>query len=117
MRTWAIRLLTDALPIDTVFSKRGGPDVALPPDLLGEFAALARDDSSGLVRLALASTLQRLPVSQRVVLAQALVSRSDDSADHNIPSLVWTGLIPIADGDPARLCHWPWDVGSHSCSG
>ena len=75
IRVWAIRLLTDALPIDTIFSRRGGPDVELPADLRGEFAALARDDSSGLVRLVLASTLQRLPVGQRVPLAQALVSR------------------------------------------
>ena len=90
VRAWAIRLLTDALPLDTIFSRRGGPDVELPADLRGEFAALARDDPSGLVRLVLASTLQRLPVGQRVPLAEALVSRAEDAADHNIPALIWT---------------------------
>ena len=103
VRAWAIRFLTDALPIDTIYSRRGGPDVALPADLRHEFAALARNDPSALVRLVLASTLQRLPVGQRVELAEALVSRSEDNADHNIPSLIWTGLIPVAESDPDAL--------------
>ena len=103
VRTWAIRLLTDPLPIDTVYSKRGGLDVELAPDLLDEFAALGGKDPSGLVRMALASTLQRLPASQRAPLAQALLSRSEESGDHNIPPLVWTGLIAVADVDPDAL--------------
>jgi len=103
VRAWAIRFLTDTLPIDTIYSRRGGPDVELPAELRSEFAALARDDPSGLVRLVLASTLQRLPVGERVALAQALVSRSEDAADHNIPALIWTALIPVADADPGSL--------------
>ena len=103
VRTWAIRLLTDRLPIDTVYSKRGGPDVALPADVRHEFATLARDDSSALVRLVLASTVQRLPVGQREQLAAALLSRSEDKTDHNLPSLIWTGLIPVAESDPDAL--------------
>ena len=43
----------------------------LPADLRSEFAALARDDPSALVRLVLASTLQRLPVGQREELARS----------------------------------------------
>ncbi len=113
VRTWAVRLLTDALPIDTIYSHRGGPDVDLPAELLHEFAALARNDPSALVRLALASTLQRLPVNQRVELAEALLSRSEDNADHNLPSLIWTGLVSMAESDPdalvrlARACRIP----------
>ena len=103
VRAWAIRFLTDALPIDTIFSRRGGPDVALPLELGREFAALARNDPSALVRLVLASTLQRLPVGRRGELAEALVSRSEDDADHNIPAMIWTGLIPVAESDPNAL--------------
>jgi len=103
VRAWAIRFLTDTLPIDTIYSRRGGPDIELPGDLRSELAALARSDPSGLVRLVLASTLQRLPAGQRMPLAQALVSRSEDDADHNIPSLIWTGLIPVAEADPDAL--------------
>ena len=103
VRAWAIRFLTDEMPIDTVFSARGGPDVPLGDDLERELTNLARSDSSGLVRLVLASTLQRLPVSQRVGLARALVSRAEDAGDHNIPAMVWTGLIPVAQADPEAL--------------
>ena len=103
VRAWSVRLLTDALPIDTLYSQRGGPDVELPSELRGELAGLARNDSSGLVRLVLASTLQRLPVHQREELIRALLSRVEDKDDHNIPSLIWTGLIPVADADPDAL--------------
>jgi putative membrane-bound dehydrogenase-like protein len=103
VRAWAIRFLTDALPIDTIFSRRGGPDVALPADLLDRLARVAREDSSGLVRMVLASTLQRLPVGQRPALAKALIARSEDAGDHNIPAMIWTGLIALADNDPDAL--------------
>ena len=64
---------------------------------------MARDDPSGLVRLVLASTLQRLPVNRRIELARALLSHDEDAADHNLPALIWTGLIPLADADPESL--------------
>ncbi len=103
IRTWAIRLLTDDMSIDTIFSRRGGPDREPSNDLLARFSSMARSDSSGLVRLALASTLQRLPVSRRVNLAQSLLSRAEDAHDHNLPALIWTGLIPVADSEPESL--------------
>ena len=63
-----IRLLTDRWPLTASRTKPGAVHV---PDLelIQEFETLARSDSSGLVRLALASTLQRIPV--RVALAIA----------------------------------------------
>jgi putative membrane-bound dehydrogenase-like protein len=116
VRTWAIRFLTDTWPLDTVMSQRPGgnsefriPNVEpnqSPATLamaLKEFARLARTDSSGLVRLALASTLQRLPVSQRPDLAAALLARTEDATDHNLPLLIWYGLIPVADANPSAL--------------
>jgi len=104
VRTWAIRLLTDLWPLDTVMSQRpvrAAPAVA--PGLLAEFVALAKTESSGLVRLALASTLQRLDPPQRVALALALVGRREDAADHNLPLLIWYGLIPVAEVAPGSL--------------
>jgi putative membrane-bound dehydrogenase-like protein len=109
VRAWAVRLLTDELPIDTIYSRRGGPDIALRADLLRQFAAIARNDGSALVRLVLASALQRLPVNQRIELAKALVSRAEDNADHNLPSLIWTGLIPVAESDPDALVRMALD--------
>jgi putative heme-binding domain-containing protein len=113
VRAWAIRFLTDNWPLDTVMSQRPvanseirNQNAEVEPSLvtaLEEFVRLAKTDASGLVRLALASTLQRLPVSQRAGLAAALLAREEDANDHNLPLLIWYGLIPVADTDPAVL--------------
>jgi putative heme-binding domain-containing protein len=108
LRAWAIRLLTENWPLDTVMSQRpvstsAAADGLIPDDTLKEFRGLARDDPSGLVRLVLASTLQRLPPALRVDLAGALLSHAEDAKDHNLPSLIWYGLIPVADTDPSAL--------------
>lgn len=114
VRAWAIRLLTDDWPLDLGTGGRPGrPDVQPPQKVYLEFVRLAKEDASGLVRLTLASTLQRLPVDRRADLASALVSRSVDANDHNLPLLVWFGLIPLGDRQPAALvnlfgtCQWP----------
>ena len=75
---------------------------------------MARDDSSGLVRLVLASTLQRLPVNRRADLARALLSRGEDAADHNLPALIWTGLIPVAESNAAALASLASDANQPS---
>ncbi len=64
---------------------------------------MAQEDPSGLVRLTLASTLQRLPVAQRPTLAAPLLAHKEDASDHNLPLLIWYGLIPVADADPSTL--------------
>lgn len=96
VRAWAIRFLTDGRPIDTVTSRRPGPsaDAPMPAELLDRLEQMANEDPSGLVRLTLASTLQRLPVGERAVLALNLASREEDAADHNQPAMIWYGLIP-----------------------
>jgi len=103
VRVWAVRLLTDAWPIDTSDGQPRAEGVKPSPALLDRLSRMARDDPSGLVRLALGSTLQRLPVGLRAPLAAALLSRSEDAGDPNQPFLVWYGLGPIADRDPAAL--------------
>lgn len=114
VRTWAVRLLVDAWPLDDVLSARPTTAGADPdPQVVRELVALARTEPSGLVRLALASTVQRLPVARRAELAAALMARAEDAADHNLPLLLWYGLIPLAAEDPAALaalaakCEWP----------
>ena len=106
LRAWAIRLLTELWPLDTVLSRRPAgaeSDVVPPAATMKEFVRLGRKDTCGLVRLVLASTLQRLPVGHRVELAAALASHPEDAADHNLPLLIWYGLIPVADSKPAEL--------------
>ncbi len=114
LRVWAIRLLTDRWPLDTVLSERPrGAPKSVEPHLLDLLVRRAQMDSSGLVRLTLASVLQRLPTSARVGLASALAARAEDATDHNQPQMVWYGLIPLADQDLgglppiARECRLP----------
>ena len=71
--------------------------------LLPDLTRLAESDPSSLVRLTLASTLQRLPVSRRGRLAGALVSHEGDADDHNLPLMIWYGLMPVADRAPIDL--------------
>lgn len=73
---------------------------------------LAKSDASAMVRLTLASTLQRLLVEHRSDLAAALVSRSEDIGDHNQPKMIWYGMIPLLEtpGDllaVAEACRLP----------
>lgn len=114
VRVWAIRLLTDEWPLDLADGRRPArPEAAPSAELLTEFARLAREDSSGLVRLTLASTLQRLPVKDRAALAAPLLARAGDANDHNLPLMVWYGVAPLGTSDPAALvklapgCEWP----------
>jgi putative heme-binding domain-containing protein len=114
MRAWAVRLLSDSWPLDTVMSRRPAGRTNLPPaETLGAFTTLAKSEPSGLVRLTLASVLQRLPISARAELAAPLMAHPEDADDHNLPLLTWYGLIPLGDEAPATLatlaadCAWP----------
>jgi putative heme-binding domain-containing protein len=109
MRVWAIRLLTDTWPIDSVHGPMPHRKPPSDPELRDQFVEMAKTDSSGLVRLALASTLQRLPVEDRAVLASALASRLEDSDDHNLPKLVWFGISKIGEDKlkVAKEAKWP----------
>lgn len=88
LRSWAIQLLCEA----------GQP----PAVALARFATLAAADPSPVVRMYLASALQRLPVDRRWLIAAGLVTHADDAADHNLPLLLWFGIEPLVGADPAR---------------
>ncbi|MDA1274816.1 MAG: c-type cytochrome [Verrucomicrobia bacterium] len=109
VRAWAIRLLTDRWPLDTLLSARppGAGDTGISesgvPSLLPLLKDLARHDPSALVRLTIASTLQRLPVSERPELAALLAAHPEDANDHNLPLMIWYGLIPVADQNAKEL--------------
>jgi len=102
VRTWGIRLLSDAWPLDgpngPVNRPQSHPTLENKPLFVLERAA--EKDPSGLVRLALASTLQRLPVDRRADLAVKLLQRREETEDHNLPLLIWYGIIPVADQFP-----------------
>lgn len=86
VRTWAIKLLVDD-PRNT------------PADAAPQFASMARTESSGLVRLFLASAMQRLKPAQRWPIAAAL-TQSDARIDNALTLMVWYGLEAIAPAHP-----------------
>ncbi|MES2693510.1 MAG: PVC-type heme-binding CxxCH protein, partial [Verrucomicrobiota bacterium] len=88
VRSWAIQLLCE--------------DAAPEARTLEKFAALARSDASPVVRLYLASALQRIPVAARWPIAEALARHGEDKDDHNLPKLTWVGLEPLVAADTAR---------------
>ena len=87
-RAWAVQLSTEA----------GAPSAAT----LGRFAELARTDHSPVVRLYLASALQRLPLSERWPVLEGLTKHSEDADDHNLPLMGWYAAEPLAPADARR---------------
>jgi hypothetical protein len=88
LRSWAVYLLVqDRQPSD---------------EAIRRFATLARQDASPLVRLYLASALQRVPVERRWEVITALLTHEEDRLDHNLPMMVWYAAEPLAAGDKTR---------------
>ena len=71
-------------------------------DVLQEFARLALEDKSPVVRLYLASALQRLPLEQRGEILAGLLSHNEDATDHNLPLMYWYAAEPLVAESPAR---------------
>jgi len=69
---------------------------------LDQFAHLAQTDPSPMVRLALASALQRLPLEQRWKIASGLIAHEGDAADQNLPLMIWYGIEPLVPADRTR---------------
>lgn len=82
-------------------------------DVMKSLQMMARDDSSKMVKLTLASVLQRLPVAKRADLAVMLITQPELADDPFLPYLVWFGISPLAKHDPmalvqlAKVCTWP----------
>ncbi|QDV24100.1 PVC-type heme-binding CxxCH protein [Aureliella helgolandensis] len=114
IRVWAIRLLTDLWPLDTSLGERPArQDAEIEESMLEMLSDMARRETAAEVRLALASTLQRLPLERRAALASNLVRHVADAGDHNLPLMVWYGLMPLGDEhlgallEVLRACEWP----------
>ncbi|MEZ5385021.1 MAG: c-type cytochrome [Prosthecobacter sp.] len=114
-RALAIRELTQFMPLDTIVGPLPHFEYFkyVPEDVLKLLEMTALNDKSSLVRLNLASALQRLPVSKRAELAAALLSHTEDADDPFLPYMVWFGISPLAKQDPTALvqlaknCTWP----------
>ena len=72
----------------------------MPPMLA--LQEVASRDHSLVVRLALASGLQRVSAEQRWTIAGHLVSQGDALEDRYLPLMTWYALVPLPAADPAR---------------
>lgn len=97
LRAWAIQLgVPEVLP--------GGALPSFPEHVIQKLTELASDDAS-LVRLYVASALQRLALAQRWPVAEALLRRADDAGDHNLPLMIWYAVEPLVTTDVAQAMH------------
>ncbi len=88
IRAWSIQLLCE-----TDGNKQ---------EILAELNRLAASDPSPVVRLYLASALQRLRPDNRWTILEGLLSHESDDNDHNIPKMIWYGMEPLAGANPER---------------
>ena len=65
-------------------------------------ASMARTDKSPVVRLYLASALQRLPHEQRWPILANLSQHTEDTEDNNIPRMLWFALEPMVPESPDK---------------
>lgn len=62
----------------------------------------AESASSGLVRLHLASALQKMPLEARWPIATALAQHEEDASDRQQPLMIWYGIEPAVAADPLK---------------
>jgi putative membrane-bound dehydrogenase-like protein len=107
----ALAGLYDLAPLDTIHGKRPAR-TNLPSEVADiawktvQLQMKSEGGFSGGNRLLLASILQRLPHEKRLELARHLVKDPKDADDHNLPLMVWYGLMPLADTDPQGLAEF-----------
>jgi type 1 glutamine amidotransferase len=88
IRAWTIQLLTeDKNPSEVIRSK---------------FAEMAKSEKSPVVRLYLASALQRMPFDQRWNILESLSKYAEDKEDNNIPRMLWLALEPMVVKNPQK---------------
>lgn len=87
VRRWGIRLSTSETLVDPAVSA-------------WEAAATSEDEAA--VRLEMASAMQKLPLTRRWAIAEALCARAEDADDHNLPLMIWYGVEPLVTEDPSR---------------
>ena len=63
---------------------------------------MAKSEKSPVVRLYLASALQRMPYDQRWNILESLSQYAEDKEDNNIPRMLWLALEPMVVKHPQK---------------
>lgn len=83
IRAWSIRFLCEPGMVSE--------------QLISEFIKMAKSDASALVRLHLASSLQRIPAHQTAEIILALSQRSEDRDDRMIPKMLYYATMKLVE--------------------
>lgn len=70
--------------------------------ILSKFATMSLKDDSPVVRLYLASALQRMEHNDRWDILANLAQHEEDSDDNNIPRMLWYALEPMVPQSPDK---------------
>ena len=92
VRAWGVQLLSQSQDNSMITSYSEA--ISLP--------SMARTEASPLVRLHLASAVQRLPEKRAWNLIEALAQHGEDREDRNIPYLLWQAIAPRMKENPER---------------
>jgi len=98
VRAWTIQLALDQ--DDAAWTPSGfiHPSRAL----LMRLTEMAQTDPSPVVRLYLASALQRLALTDRRGIARGLMQQASSAEDHNLPLMIWYGIEPWVAANPEK---------------
>ncbi|MDZ4851044.1 MAG: PVC-type heme-binding CxxCH protein [Pirellulaceae bacterium] len=88
VQAWAVRLLVD----------HGDPT----DDAVDHFAAMAQSELSWIVRMGLASALQRVPIGKRWEASISLAKASGDLSSPNLERMIWYAIEPEVAAYPQR---------------
>ncbi|MEM1071097.1 MAG: PVC-type heme-binding CxxCH protein, partial [Planctomycetota bacterium] len=88
IRAWSVQLLCE--------------DLVPPKPAVQEMISMAINDPSPVVRLFLASAMQRMEKTNAWQIAEALCQHEEDIDDHNLPKMIWYGLEPLVMTDLDR---------------
>ncbi|MFP6612898.1 MAG: PVC-type heme-binding CxxCH protein [Pirellulales bacterium] len=88
LRSWAVRWLSEQPRMDDA--------------VIEALAGMAANDQSSLVRLHLASALQRMTSEHRWLIAERLASHAEDADDQNLPLMIWYGIEPLVPVNKKR---------------
>ena len=87
VRAWAVRMMAD-----------GQNEIS--DDMFEQMSRMAGMDESGLVRLYLASSLNRMSADRAFRLTSILASHAKDKLDSMQPNLLWFGIEPFVLKNP-----------------
>ncbi len=102
VRGWAIQLAVESMESEPSSTK-----------LISRLETMACQELSPIVRLYLASAVQRLDPSSRWGIVEGLAGHAEDANDHNLPLMIWYGAEPLADVDPQRALALALSVGKN----